>query len=79
MLLCADMAAASADLASGVLACPSCGAGRLRAWGYGRERAIRVHGGIGGCGPGAAGAARAGRPTSCSRRGRCRGGRTPPW
>ena len=45
MLLCADTAAALADLASGALACPSCGAGRLRAWGYGRERVIRVHGG----------------------------------
>ena len=45
MLLCADPAAALADLASGALACPSCGAGRLRAWGYGRERVIRVHGG----------------------------------
>ena len=33
MLLCADAAAASAGLASGALACPSCGAGRLRAWG----------------------------------------------
>ena len=41
MLLCADADAASADLASGVLACPSCKTGRLRAWGYGRERAIR--------------------------------------
>ena len=45
MLLCADADAASADLASGVLACPSCGTGRLRAWGHGRERAIRVKGG----------------------------------
>ena len=45
MLLCADADAASADLASGVLACPSCGTGRLRSWGYGRERAIRVRGG----------------------------------
>ena len=45
MLLCADTASALADLASGALACPSCGAGRLRAWGYGRERVIRVHGG----------------------------------
>lgn len=30
MLLCADADAAAAGLASGVLACPSCGAGRLR-------------------------------------------------
>lgn len=45
MLLCADAGAASADLASGVLACPSCGTGRLRYWGYGRERVIRVPGG----------------------------------
>ncbi len=45
MLLCADADAASVDLASGVLACPSCGTGRLRAWGYGRERIIRGTGG----------------------------------
>jgi hypothetical protein len=45
VLLCADAGAVSADLASGVLACPSCGTGRLRAWGYGRERVIRMHGG----------------------------------
>lgn len=45
MLLCADERAAAADLASGALACPSCGAGRLRVWGYGRERVIRMHGG----------------------------------
>ena len=38
MLLCTDAEAASADLASGRLACPSCRAGRLWAWGYGRER-----------------------------------------
>ena len=42
VLLCADADAAFADLASGALACPSCGAGRLRAWGCGRERAIRL-------------------------------------
>jgi hypothetical protein len=36
---------AAADLASGALACPSCGTGRLRAWGYGRERIIRAPGG----------------------------------
>ncbi len=58
MLLCADADAASADLASGVLACPSCGTGRLRAWGYGRERAIRGHAG--------------GRRQLRPRRGRCR-------
>jgi hypothetical protein len=44
MLLCADADAASADLASGTLACPSCATG-LRAWGCGRERVIRVDGG----------------------------------
>ena len=42
MLLCADAAAASADLAGGLLACPSCHAGRLKRWGYGRERAVRL-------------------------------------
>ena len=42
MLLCADADAASADLASGALACPSCGAGWLRPWGHGRERVIRL-------------------------------------
>ena len=45
MLLCADADAAAADLASGVLACPSCGAGRLRPWGRGRERVIRLRNG----------------------------------
>jgi hypothetical protein len=45
VLLCADAAAASADLAGGLLACPSCRAGRLRRWGYGRERVIRLLGG----------------------------------
>jgi transposase-like protein len=45
MLLCADEEAAAAALASGVLSCPSCKGGRLRAWGWGRERAIRVPGG----------------------------------
>jgi hypothetical protein len=45
MLLCADADAVSADLASGALACPSCRARRLRSWGYGRERVIRVPGG----------------------------------
>jgi transposase-like protein len=45
ILLCADADAASADLASGRLACPSCATGRLRSWGYGRERVIRVNGG----------------------------------
>ena len=29
MLLCADADAAAADLASGALACPSCGTGRF--------------------------------------------------
>jgi Domain of unknown function (DUF6431) len=42
VLLCADADAASADLASGALACPSCGAGRLRPWGHGRERVVRL-------------------------------------
>jgi hypothetical protein len=41
VLLCADADAAAADLASGALACLSCGTERLRAWGYGRERVIR--------------------------------------
>ena len=45
MLLCADAAAASADLAGGLLACPSCGTGRLARWGHGRERVIRLLGG----------------------------------
>lgn len=45
MLLCADADAASADLTSGELACPSCGAGRLRPWGRGRERVIRLRDG----------------------------------
>ena len=42
MLLCAD---AAADLAGGLLACPSCGTGRLARWGHGRERIIRLLGG----------------------------------
>jgi len=42
VLLCADAGAAAADLASGRLACPSCGTGRLARWGYGRERVIRL-------------------------------------
>ena len=45
MLLCADAAAAFADLAGGMLACPSCRARRLKRWGYGRERAVRLLGG----------------------------------
>lgn len=45
MLLCADAAAACADLAGGLLACPSCGTGRLAPWGHGRERVIRLLGG----------------------------------
>jgi Domain of unknown function (DUF6431) len=45
MLLCADAEAASAALASGALACPSCGTGRLRPWGHAREREIRMGGG----------------------------------
>jgi hypothetical protein len=45
MLLYADEGAASADLASGLLACPSCRTGRLRSWGWGRERAIRTSAG----------------------------------
>jgi len=45
VLLCADTDAVSADLASGVLACPSCRTGRLCCWGYGRERVIRAPGG----------------------------------
>jgi Domain of unknown function (DUF6431) len=42
VLLCADAAAASAGLAGGQLACPSCGTGRLARWGHGRERIIRL-------------------------------------
>jgi hypothetical protein len=57
MLLCADAGDASADLASGAMACPSCGAGRLRSWGYGRGRAVRVPGGT---------------RVLCPRRARCR-------
>lgn len=45
MLLCADAAAASADLAGGLLACPSCRARQLKPWGHGRERVIRLLGG----------------------------------
>jgi hypothetical protein len=45
MLLCADAEAASAALTSGALGCPSCGTGRLRPWGHGREREIRMAGG----------------------------------
>ena len=42
MLLCADAAAASADLADGLLVCPSCRTGQLKPWGHGRERVIRL-------------------------------------
>jgi hypothetical protein len=42
VLLCADAAAASADLAGGLLACPSCRTGQLKPWGRGRERVIRL-------------------------------------
>jgi hypothetical protein len=45
VLRCADAAAASADLAGGLLACPCCETGRLARWGYGRERVIRLLGG----------------------------------
>jgi len=45
VLLCADAAAASADLAGGLMACPSCRSGHLRPWGHGRERAVRLLGG----------------------------------
>jgi Domain of unknown function (DUF6431) len=45
VLLCADAGAAAADLESGALACPSCGSGRLRPWGRGRERVIRLRDG----------------------------------
>ena len=45
MLLCLDAGAAAADLAAGTLACPSCPAGRLAPWGYGRDRAVRLRGG----------------------------------
>lgn len=60
MLLCADADAASADLASGALACPSCGRGRLRPWGHGRERVIRL------CGARARLSPRRGRCSSCT-------------
>ena len=45
VLLCLDAGAVAADLAAGTLACPSCQAGRLAPWGYGRERAVRLRGG----------------------------------
>jgi len=45
VLLCADAAAASTSLAGGQLACPACGSGRLRRWGHGRERRVRLLGG----------------------------------
>lgn len=45
VLLCLDAGAAAVDLAAGELACPSCPAGRLAPWGYGRERAVRLRGG----------------------------------
>lgn len=38
MILCADVA----DLAAGLLACPSCGSGRLRRRGFARKRETRV-------------------------------------
>ena len=45
VLLCLDAGAVAADLAAGTLACPSCPAGQLAPWGYGRERAVRLRGG----------------------------------
>ncbi len=45
VLLCLDADAVAADLAAGTLACPSCQAGRLARWGYGRDRAVRLRGG----------------------------------
>ena len=45
VLLCLDAGAVAADLAAGTLACPSCPAGRLARWGYGRERPVRLRGG----------------------------------
>jgi Domain of unknown function (DUF6431) len=45
VLLCADAAAACADLVGGLLACPSCRTGRLARWGHGRDRVIRLLGG----------------------------------
>ena len=45
VLLCLDAGAVAADLAAGTLACPSCQAGQLAPWGYGRERAVRLRGG----------------------------------
>ena len=46
MLLCLDAGAVAADLAAGTLACPSCRDGRLAPWGCGRERAVRLRGGL---------------------------------
>jgi hypothetical protein len=45
VLLCLDADAVAANLAAGTLACPSCPAGQLAPWGYGRERAVRLRGG----------------------------------
>lgn len=39
-----DVSAVEADLVSGALSCPPCG-GRLRPWGYARERCLRAAGG----------------------------------
>jgi transposase-like protein len=45
VLLCLDAGAVAADLAAGTLACPSCEAGQLAPWGYGRERPVRLRSG----------------------------------
>ena len=69
MLLCADVGSADADLASGAIACPSCG-GRLGPWGHGRERAVRLHYGERAVvRPPGAGAGPAGQLTCCCRPG----------
>ena len=45
MLVCLDLEAAAAELAAGLLPCPSCRAGRLASWGHGREREVRLRDG----------------------------------
>jgi transposase-like protein len=45
VLLCLDLEEAAAQLAAGLLPCPSCRPGKLAPWGSGREREIRLWGG----------------------------------
>lgn len=69
MLLCADADAASADLASGTLACPSCATGRLRLWGRQSPPAGEPPTtGAGRGSPGTSGTGRAGAAAAWSRR-----------